>query len=89
MEIMKNRLSKLSTSNAISSDMLSSDQAGDNYNNTRNNGSGGYGNRGGYGNSGGYGGGGGGGGGGSGLAGIDKLKDSVSNFFEDIQRRIG
>lgn len=30
-----------------------------------------------------------GGGGSGGLAGIDKLKDSVSNFFEDIQRRIG
>ena len=87
MEIMKNRLSKLSTSNAISSDMLASDQAGTDYNNSRMGGGGYNGNSGGYGNSG-YGGGGGGGGAG-GLTGIDKLKDSVSNFFEDIQRRIG
>jgi hypothetical protein len=86
---MKQRLSRLSTAGAISSDMLQSDEAVSEYRSGRG-GSGGGGmgsSSGGYGSSRAMGGGGGGGSGG--LAGIDKLKDSVSNFFEDIQRRIG
>ena len=77
VEAMRGRLNKLSTSSAISSDMLSSDAAVNDY---RNNGmsssmGSGYSNHM--------------AGGGGGLTGIDQLKDSVSNFFEDIQRRIG
>jgi hypothetical protein len=89
LQVMKQRLSRLSTAGAISSDMLQSDEAVSEYRSSGRGGSGGGGmgsSSGGYGSSRAMGGGGGGGGG---LAGIDKLKDSVSNFFEDIQRRIG
>ena len=76
VEAMRSRLSKLSTSSAISSDMLSSDAAANGYrmNGMSNSMGSGYSNHMAS---------------GGGLAGIDKLKDSVSNFFEDIQRRIG
>jgi hypothetical protein len=85
MEQMKNRLNKLSTANAIGSDMLSNDDAANDWQSSDHrggrDGSGG----GGYSNGhGGY----------KGSSGstvhssIDQLKDTVSNFIGDIQSRL-
>lgn len=74
MEVIKNRLEKLGSANAIGSDMLSSDNALNEYQNS--NLRGGYNDK--YSN------------GGSDYDNVmENMKDSVSNFFDDIQKRIG
>lgn len=89
MEIMKNRLNKLSTANAIGSDMLSNDDAANDWQSSDHRGGrdGGGGGNSGYSNGhGGYR-----GSSGSGSAvhsSIDQLKDTVSNFIGDIQSRL-
>ena len=89
MELMKNRLNKLSTANAIGSDMLSNDDAANDWQSSDHRGGrdGGGGGGGGYNN--GHGGYKGSSGSGSTVhSSIDQLKDTVSNFIGDIQSRL-
>jgi hypothetical protein len=87
MEQMKNRLNKLSTANAIGSDMLSNDDAANDWQSSDHragrdgSGGGGYSNgHGGYKGSSGS--------GSTVHSSIDQLKDTVSNFIGDIQSRL-
>jgi ADP-ribosylation factor GTPase-activating protein 2/3 len=87
MEQMKNRLNKLSTANAIGSDMLSNDDAANDWQSSDHRG--GRDGSGGGGYSNGHGGYKGSSGSGSTVhSSIDQLKDTVSNFIGDIQSRL-